>query len=475
MIRLRKAYLVLSVLFVQNTYSNVDQKKYFKCHSIFTSARPKLSDPLLEKVRRKELSGTQACMSLLSQANLNSNLVLDDPENKKAKVILRNFLALYNSWFNLYNLNKESQDHTNTNVYDSNEMAYFLTASTFGNNIPYKHLLTSKYSYRAIRLGNGENLFQNDPDIEGKRSNIFEKDLRKWVVGGVDDQPEAFGSTYNFKPPLIEFGEFIGLKKTGENKKSFKRLYKGKKLSEDVDFSTPEFRGAFGTKSYLLLSLAFDNTKTDGGTKLHRRWATNLLNDFLCRKLPVIRPNDTVVHDESKIAFKTKKNCMACHHTTDNLAGLTRNLESFNAGEAHNEKFTFRGIYKHKTTHPKMSDLTDKDKNFFKRPTHAKFIFRTYNGELINKTLINPNELGPLLAKLDDPYLCTAKRLVDHFTGLNIDVYDFKQFEVNESDTHDLEVRKFVIKLSKKLKAHQNIQKIIKSIIDSKYFLDGLI
>jgi hypothetical protein len=445
--------IALLIFNVKADDARTDLKKYYKCHSQLLSVKPRFNDPRVKKIKENKLSGTSACMELISMGKLGSDYKLVNESNETSRKVLKSFQKLHSSWFKLYEFNSDTQDHPVTNVNDSNEMGYFLTVAALGSNIPYKSLLVSPYSYRSIRDGNDENKFTNDLDISGNRHNLESKGPKKWRVGGLRDDPEEFQAQYLFTPRLVEFGSLIGFEKVTKANNSFGRIVKGKIDKRKTDLSLPLFNGAFGTVPYLLLNLGHNDKRADNERIIHRRWSTNLFSDFLCRSLPVIRDEDVFPIVKSKISFRNKKSCMQCHDSIDRLAGITSNLEQFSAGEAGGVSLAFRGVYKH---NEKIS-------------SDSLLYFRSVNGDLINKKLKNPNELGEELAKLVDPYLCTVKRYFKFFTGIDYQIDDHYNFQLSKED---MEYRNFLIELSIKLKDHQDIKKVITKIFDSKYYVE---
>ncbi|ATH07770.1 hypothetical protein BIY24_07360 [Halobacteriovorax marinus] len=454
--------LIFTFICINSRASNFDIEKYQKCHKQFTNTRIDTESEIINLIKQKKISAAKACIKIIQEASFNKNFQLKKI-SKRTKTILKNFQTLHNSWFKLFNLNRETQDHAATNVVDTNQMAYHFTASLLSENYPYSNIFSTQITFAAIREGNEENLFSNDKDIGGTRSRIDGTGSRKWQIGGVEDGPRDYGSRYYWNPPLVEFGELTGLKPITDHL-YFKRLKEGKTLDKTA-LTRSLFPGVFGSVAYLILNLGHDNQTTDGGNKLHRRFANNLFNDFLCRDLPILKKEDVKIIKESKISFRKKKNCMSCHMTMDQLALATTHLEAFNAGEIHFSAFTFRSVYKHSTSMSSTHQFVDKDKDFYKKRHMAKFYFRDFKGDLVNRKISEPKDIGQILKTLDDPYLCTTKRYFEFLTGIEVDINNFKNIP------NDSNIKKTLLKLTSVLKNEQSPKRLIEEIISSRYYL----
>ncbi|WP_417335015.1 hypothetical protein [Halobacteriovorax marinus] len=459
---MRRFIILFSILCLNSWGSNFNIEVYQKCHKQFTNSRVKKNSEVIKLISKKELSAPKACIELIKRASLDENYQLKIV-NKETKAILKNIQTLHNSWFKLHNLNRETQDHSVTNVIDSNQMAYHYTASLLANNYQYSNIFTTTDTFWAVREGNENNLFSNDKDISGERSRIDGSAKRKWQVGGVEDNPDDYGARYFWKPKLVEFGELIGLRKIKEHL-YFERLREGRKLNKS-SLTQNLFPGVFGSSAYLILNLGHDNQTTDGGNKLHRRFANNLFSDFLCRNLPALESEDIQVIKKSKISFRKSTNCMSCHQTMDQLALLSTNLEPFNAGEVHTNAFTFRSIYQHPTPLQAEHRYVDSDKDFYKKKHLAKLYFRDFQGNLINRDILAPKDLGLILKELDDPYLCTSARYFQFLTGISVNMNQFNQL------TGNLKIKKTLMRLTSILKSEQKPMRVLEEIISSEFYI----
>ncbi|WP_127716039.1 hypothetical protein [Halobacteriovorax sp. HLS] len=466
MIQLAKSIIIFSItIFCANAIDLTEQaRKYIKCHSQFLNKRVDLNDPILIDLNSGKTDAKKACLQIISHAKFSKSGQLENLDSKSFTV-LNTFQNLHSSWFKLYNFNSDTQDHSNTNVFDSNQAAYHFTLSLFGQSYPLNNIFLSSKTLKAKRVGNDENIFQNDRDISAIRSHLDGMHKRKWSVGGVQDNPTDFGETYLWKPELIEFGQLYAITELDSSTQYFTRLKESKRI-EGINLKKSRFPGAFGSISYLMLNAGHNNRTTDGAEKLHRRWAQNLFSDFLCRDLPLIKTEDATYSKNSKISFRKKSSCMHCHLSIDPLASTIRNLEIFNAGEVFTGSFTFRAIQEHPAIHDFSDNLDKRDKYFFQRPPTGKLIFRDIYGKLISKKLSSPAQIGKELAKLDDPYICTASRYFEFLTG------EKNLITENSFSIENLTQKKeFILELAKELKESGDLSKVIGELISSKFYV----
>ncbi|WP_372653415.1 hypothetical protein [Halobacteriovorax sp.] len=458
-------YTILSLFIFSAAQAEFDQFNiaiYEKCHKQLTNRRIKRNSNVVEQIKSQKLTSPQACLNLMDKASLNKDLLLKN-QTSESIVILKNIHLLHSSWFKVFNLNRETQDHGVTNVIDSNQMSYQFTAALLNSDIAYSSIFTSEDTLSAKRKDSHRNIFSNDKDIQGRRSKIDGTGMRKWQVGGIKDNPDDYGDVYFFRPRLVEFGPLVGFQKVEEHL-YFTRLQNGKHIGKS-SLTKNIFPGVFGSIPYLILNLGHDNQTTDGGNKIHRRFASNFFSDFLCRDLPVLLPEDIRPVKSSKLTFRNKKTCMGCHQTMDQFAKLTANLEPFNAGEVHTNAYTFRSIYRHKFINNAKYKYTDSDKDFYRKKHVSKLYFRDLHGKLIDKEIKSYNQLGEMISSIDDPYLCTASRYFTFLTGIDVDINNFSKVPKNNS------LKDFLLKLTQDLKKNQNPINIFKMVFSSNFYL----
>ncbi|MBK25016.1 MAG: hypothetical protein CME70_13545 [Halobacteriovorax sp.] len=445
-------------------------KVFFKCYGQLVRERLDPAHPLIKRIKSKSLSGANACLKLIESAEFGEDGMLKNRNSPNAKKVLKTIQSFHNNWFPRFDFNIYTQDHPNSNVFDKNEMGYHLTWSLLKENSPFSFVFTNSNSFKAIRESKIENKFSNDKDISGTRYDLSDPQ-RKWIVGGKQENNFEFGMEYIFKPKLVAFGTLVGLEPLKKDENLFRRIFEGKKTNT-IDLNYPKFNGVMGTIPYLLLNAGQNKKKTDGGNILHRRWATSVFEDLLCRTHPLLNKEDSVgaIQVKSKIGFRKTNTCMNCHYPIDSLATLTRNIELFNAGEVNGDYFTFRAIEEHKGILPPSKEALDFDASYYKRRPKGKLVFRSVNGKLIDIDLNDPDELGEALAQLDAPYFCAAKRYFNFLTGIDVGLHDFSKFGVDEAQKKFLPYREFVLKIGKDLKEHQSLKKLFYSIVSSPYF-----
>ncbi|MBT3585022.1 MAG: hypothetical protein HN509_08950 [Halobacteriovoraceae bacterium] len=435
---------------------------YQRCYTLMVQEPLPIIDPILEKLNDKVLSGPEACSTLLKMAIVDDKKIEFQKNQTTSLKLLKTFQRFHGNWFSRFNFNEGTPDYSNSNLFDANEMGYHLTWILFQKKERYSNLFTERRSYRAIRVSKKKNRFANDLDIGGKRHPIDESTVRKWKVGGIVEGVSNYGSEYFMRPKLVSYGQLRGIIPMQRNEIKFKRLEYKKKTST-INLYDPLFKGVMGTVPYMLLNGGQINKRVDGARIVHRRWATSFFKELLCRELPVVRPEDSIssLNKKSKIAFRRKKQCWACHVSSDPLANLTRGFELFNAGDVDHLNFTFKAVDRHNKSF---------GKSFYKRKPIGKFYFRTYDGKLIDKKLAGPNHLGPLISRLEDPYVCAAKRYFKFFTGIDVHIYDFEHSLTPAAEQGNIKYRNYVVSLGKQLRGHQSLFKMIETIFHSKYY-----
>lgn len=465
-------FLILLFSFAGITYADVNKEhaKYFKCYGQLVRQRLPKDDSQRPFILAGKLTGAEACRRLLKRAKFGENLLLERPKDKVALAILKTMQSFHNQWFPRFNFNVKTQDYSNTNVFDFNEMGYHLTHALFAPEGKYADIFTDKTSFLGVRRSKVENKYANDRDIMGERYPINDPN-RKWKVGGTKDDPSEFSKEYFWRPTLVSFGQLIGLKRHKPKADYFQRIIVDQ-LAGWIDLKYPAFNGVMGTIPFLLLNAGQSQRTMDGGQFLHRRWSTSLFESLLCRSLPHVRAMDVKgkANPSSQLSFRKKEKCMQCHISMDNLAGLTRNLELTNTGEISHTEFTFRAVYKHPVTLPSQDVWPDKDPYFYQRPPSGRLVFRTLDGTLIDQHLNHPNELGKYLSQLNDPYICAAKRYFHFYTGVDVDLYDFKEYSVGKEEKRKLSWRNFVVHQGKLLKQHQSLMQLSQNIFESEFY-----
>ncbi len=424
--------------------------------------------PLGKKVMKGELKGNKACSKLVEGISFDDKGMIN-PKNPESIEILATFQRVHNSWFQRFNFNLNTQDFPNTDFYDSNEMGYHFTWVLFKEE-KLSNVLTKKRSFKGIRESEKDHRYFIDRRIRGHRQLRKNHVVHKWKVGGVEEMnsDEYLGPIDFWEPELTQFGTLVGLGPYKESPNKMKKwLGGGKQVLFDA--KAPMGGGIIGTIPYLLLNTAHIDQKNDGGNRLHRRWATALTKDLLCRNLPILKESEvgSFVRKNSKIGFRKKADCMNCHSTIDTMAAVIRNLENYNSGNV-DIHYTIRNIYPHKWNKVHSRVLPDADENFYKTVPEGQFIHKDLFGKRIEKKINSLQDLGKELASTRDFFYCFSKRYFEFFTGIdiNLEAVDWKQDKSDEII--------FVQKISEELRRNQNIKMLITKIFTSPFYMEGL-
>jgi len=396
-----------------------DLFQYKRCYSQFVRERISENDSLLKAIIEKRLSGKDACLSLLKFQN---------------KKVLKTFQSFHRQWFPSYDLNVATQDYTASDFYDVNEMGYHLTNALFDSHIPFSFIVTNTDSYTAFR----ETKVQPAYLFEDGLATTYERfGSRNWNRGDGND---------SWKPKLVDFGTLVALETNSGNKNYLVK----DKTEHDANKSLGA--GVIGTIPYILMNSGQGEKVMDGGMKVHRRWSKSVLNDLLCRELPVVKKEDALnyVDKKSPIVFRRKVECMQCHVTMDNLAGVIRNVELYNTDKDGFQRNTLRGAFVHK--------VDPKSGKYFNQSTEGRILFRNFKDELIERKFSNVSDVGKWISTLDDFYVCSAKKYFSFLTGVDVDLFK------NDED------KKFVVQLGLNLKKHQSARQLISDIIESDYY-----
>jgi len=402
--------------------------------------------------------GKITCFSLIDSVSINNEGQFQ-PKSKEALTLVRTMQRLHDSWFPRFNFNISTQDYPNTDIYDANEMGYHFTWSLFKDE-PIRNVITKKRSFRGQRQASKEHRYFIDRNIKGFRHLRVNDSHNRWKVGGAyeEDDDEYQGPVTFWEPELVQFGNLFGLKKYMNSPNHIKRWLGGDTLKE-YDIHEPKGGGVMGTVPYLLLNAGHSGKKMDGGFLLHRRWSTAVLNDLMCRTLPLLTKNDAkkFVKKNSQISFRKKAVCMSCHATIDPMAAVLRNMEAFNSGNP-GINYTIRNIYLHKTDSFHKGELPDSDQSFFRTKPRGSFLYKALSGQISHEKISSLNDLGRLIANTDDFYICAASRYLDFFTGKKIAI---EQIDWSQN-TSEVSLLK---KLGQKLMKSQSLKVLIKEII----------
>lgn len=442
-------------LYANHAHAIEEVFRYKRCYAQFVREKIKSTDELLMLVERHKLRGADACLKLLDNATIGPGGHIARG-NLIGQKILKTFQSFHRQWFPEYNLNVSTEHYTASDFYDVNEMGYHLTFALFKGNVPFSRIVTSPSSFRGIRVAPKRPKFFYDDAIDTSFERFGKKEWER-------------GDDHVWTPRLIDFGVLDGIKEDncGINfiKKSLSDKFtehaenKSNKFAEH-DANKSIGAGVIGTIPYLLLNSGQNYGIMDGEYKDHRRWSKAILSDLLCRDLPVIKIDDAkqFVRAESKVSFKKKKECMQCHATIDNLAGVIRNVQLYQTS-LESVRFSVRAVYVH--------NVKPSSKEYYNSSTNGRIFFRNYKDDLINIKIKSINELGNWLASSDDFYICSAKKYFNFLTGNDVAIDHFRQKK-------DDEYKNFIIAEGIKFKRHQSVKALLKDIIESPFYLRKL-
>ncbi len=459
--------LLLFISFPLLHASELNELQIFnKCYSQLTLHPLKLKHPLVKLLKEKKINASQACINLIEQVNFDKNGIVF-PKNQESLNILWTMQKLHDSWFPSYNFNQNTQDHPNTDLYDSNEMGYHFTWNLFDNNSKIDSVIRNKFSFKALRQSKKPHLYLVDREITGIRHQRLNNPNRKWKYGADGQDGGLYlGPVKFWEPELVQFGTLVGLKKITNGNNRIERWISKNRIVPYYTHKT-QGGGVIGTTSYLLLNSGHNDKKTNGGTVLHRRWSTAVFKDLLCRNAPLITEKDAkkFVQPNSKISFRRDYKCQMCHVSLDPMAATIRNFEVFNSGDF-DSNFTTRNLFIHSTTNKTYKNLPDNDPTFYKTKPIGRVYFRDLDNKLIDVKTTSVADIGLTLSKVKDFYLCQTQRYLNYFIGskLAIEKIDYARSENNTA------LENYLRKQAGELQKHGSVKKLIKSLIESKWY-----
>lgn len=384
--------------------------------------------------------------------------------NKLGSDILRSMTNFHRKWFNVDNFyNIHGVPGASVHVHDMNENAYYFLRAIF-SDLPLSSVLTTDYSLEAERYSSVPLL--TSIFTERKRNDEVWTDI-----------------------PYAPRGRLVGVDKKVDYIKTDSKVpvwsdYQYIKPGLPFNYTGNLGGGIIGTQSYILYNMIpdkMDRDPADGALHMFRRWSEALFANVLCRPLPVVREVDAVeyVNPQSSLPFRNGAACMQCHSSMDPVASSIRNLTPTKASSgilvAHQYEATL-------PPHPMEVGETNgvknwidsADKDFWKREPNGHFYFRDYKGFLHDKTVSDGlSGLGKVISETDDFYLCSAKRYVNFFTGVDIPLFDpdFSNPATPKLTAKEQEYYNFIQKLALELKQHQDVRKVFERIFRSQAFL----
>ena len=485
--------------------SSENLRDFIRCYSHITGIQPSLDHPLWMPVKSGELDAAEACMEIFDKSTLSGSGIargiVSNPstpqellDRMEAQSTLRNFQAFHRSWFVNDNFREGARTESLTgdaDIYDHAEAANHVSWLLFSEGEPYSQLLTGIRSIRALRAGDTNQDSTKAPFSQALLSN-FRHNFQANPTQGLP-----------LNPLVLERGTLRGFRELTETEMSAEVRAA---LEFETDFSEsiplhylrPQGAGAMGTASYLLINLGLGvYIGSNGGNLTPRRLLQAALTEFMCRVPPVISGTDAQPYVRTLSqpgygelhSWQRSSSCMSCHTTLDGAAAGLRNLTvatsgAFSKGAFFGDKIsdilfikteptqpTANGVHEPAPYLPQEPDLfgIGADANFARRPPKGKFVMRDYNNTLISEEFLGIEGLGNKLVSVDDFYLCAASRYYGFFTG-----YTPPLLDIPTSSRKEIQARQEMIQLGLQLKNHQSLRELIRGILESDLYREGL-
>ncbi len=436
-----------------NLQSSLSEQQIFRrCYSQMTRLYLPANDSRLTLIKNKKATAVELCMNLIHKAQLNNQLQISGTGHTRIETdaIIKTFNTFHVSWFQAYFFARQSDEFFTANVYDSTEMSIPYTLAFFKPGIQFRETLTSEKAYESVR-STKKPIYFLDHFENGEYLKVDDKDV--WVTGG---QLEV-----EFKPDLVQTGKLLGFRESKRTKK-FVEQYEGIKMN--IVPGQAMGGGVLGSSSYLLLNSGLDREDIpDGHFYAHRSWSKAIVNDLLCRSLPVLTEEDVVqdIKNDSQLEFQKNVKCLTCHSTIDPLAQALKDKMILPVYSADGPKMPIPnksllvGDLRRKEGPVRPADNV--------KPGYLKM--RAFNGNLIEKPAGSIKELAGSLSETDDYYICAAKHYFSFFTGVDVDLNSKVEPSSAVADYYN-----FVVAEGLKLKQHQDVRTLIKDILSSDFY-----
>ena len=232
--------------------------------------------------------------------------------------------------------------------------------------------------------------------------------------------------------------------------------------------------GAFTHQTYLLGNSQHIG-RSDGGLRTHRRLTSRIINNFLCRDLPVLKSSDVqqYVDPSSPLAFRRASSCMVCHKTMDDFGHMFRGLRQTTIGHfsSNGERPSFVSTFLSSITRSGESPIGagTPENSFHERPPRGSFVYKDMDGNLINQDFDSVDNFGDFLGNFDDLYACFAGRYLEYFTGVKPYLGDINDMQLSPVE---MEHRELAKSLGQRLKQTQNPKAVIEQIMNSSIYND---
>lgn len=478
---------------------------YKRCYAQLSQVAVPINDARLTQINNKQITGTQACSQLLSEADFDSSGRLRTINPLTIKIV-KTFTDFHRSWFANTRLEQSPDysletDGATMDVFDANEPALFITRQLFLPNGQYKNVLRGSQGVQAIRQedraisashGFVANMtvpsrfyFGNNGGIEENKFTFSTGDGRVFPQENLAGRPaEDFVIL-----PKMNAGEIIGVQMNTLSQiiPNFTlRLFHTNQNARNnygsvIDYSFDIYKnrggGILGSSTFFMMNSGHSKGQIfDGSTKVPRAWTKAAMESLMCSPFPSLRESDIsdFVTSGSSAPFRNASSCVMCHATLDPFAYVARNRVVGNSDFTNYIKSTVL-VGNFKATLSSVAGWPSEPvANFHRQEPKGKLYYRSATGALVNRSVNNSEEMGQAISDTDDFYQCAAKRYFEYFTGINVSLYDRSNpanAELNRKLTKvDKDDRKFIENLAKELRTTQSLPNLVRQIISSDYY-----
>lgn len=483
-----RIFLLILLLVVAPLFAGAqtlgERQIYERCSARLTRMSPDdATDPFIPQILNKTLTGAQACQQLLGLAKFNTNGVIASHAGQAQKRLLAERVVatmndLHSSWLSekVFVAASSCRAAGTNSLVDPQEPALFFTRALLGTAVPYSYVVTSKDNLRAVR------------SVNNPTSSIWDKRITSIT-----------GLTGTFR--LAGNGKLLGVSSGFSPKGNLTAYVQAndetrRPSAVDVPVLQNMGGGIIGSQAYILNNFGEGSDWLPDLEKMPRNWSKWVFKDLLCRELPVLFKDDriddtkalTVCADKKKcgiqptaakkdsvLSFRQNASCVQCHATMDQMIGVARNLRSYHGGRCNTNpdvppvQFASSHWVPVPPTLPKTFtwDYTV-DPDYRKRAPAGRLMFRDIYGALVNEPVSTINDIGAILARRDDIYICAAKRYYQYFTGIDVELVPMTAAEAAKLPPDQKFYRDRVFALGKNLRSatqyNQSTQKLIEAI-----------
>jgi hypothetical protein len=419
------------ILFSPSLHAENRVKNYSICYGQLLGKPVPASDEILKRVIDGKITDAQACRELVDHLK---------PENLKSSdpiglTLLRRLNRLHSTFFIANDFYTEDLLYTMADLYEAEAPAYALTYN-FLNNQKLNKVLSGQEQYYGVRLAppNLKREYFWTKRMSGGRLRFSE---RQWVAPG---QKKV--------PPFVQRGELLDIAVDSKAilvvKDDRVPASNGTPMVQEI-FKPHQGGGIIGMPEYILLNNKEETF--DGGVQSYRRYGDRIVNDFLCRNLPVLKDSDvlTYVEPKSELPWRKSESCMACHATMDPMGRIIGHVD-IGITSTYSESLQYTYVK------PVRQQMT------------STFRYRTLDDQLLQIPIANPEELGKVVSGLDDFYWCMARRYYNFVSGADVN-YTPVAAERNAQ-------QKGVLALAQRLKKNQSLRELLSEAYELRFELE---